>query len=67
MSGIKNFAIWEKSRKSRNEDCIHYVYHKAGGGEAKEFGWGGVLKCFEGKSGDGKNFWRQGGGILINF
>ena len=35
---------------------IMYTTRPGGGGEAEEFGWGGVLKCFEGKSGDGKNF-----------
>ena len=41
------------------------MYTTEGGGGAQELG--GVLKVFQGKSGDGKNFWRQGGGMLIDF
>ena len=54
MSGIKITAF------------IMYATRRGGGGRQKSL-VGGVFKCFEGKSGDGKNFWRQGGGILIDF
>ena len=39
-----------------------YTTEEGGGGEAEAEEFGGVSKFFEGKSGDGKNFWRQGAG-----
>ena len=55
LHGIKNFAIWEKSRKSRNLTLAKSLCIPQRGGGAQELG-GGVLKVFQGKSGDGKNF-----------
>ena len=48
MFGIKNCAIWE----------IKTALILNGGrrGGRRVWGGGGVLKVFEGKSGDGKNF-----------
>ena len=54
LHGIKNFAIWEKSRKSRNLTLAKSLCIPQRGGGAQELG--GVLKVFQGKSGDGENF-----------
>ena len=67
LQGIKNFAICEKSRKSRNLTLAKSLCIPQRGGGGRHKSWGGVLKVFQGKSGDGKNFWRQGGGMLIDF
>ena len=52
MSGIKNFAIFNREIKT-----AFIVYTTGGGGGVRRV-WlgGGVLTFFEGKSGDGKNF-----------